>query len=205
MCELEQSSPVPVPSILISVQRGLTQSLVLPGLCLTNPLVPGVVWGWLGLRAQSTNRRDFSGRKHLSTGLDGLELGTPAWNCLPCPWQYPGGKHTLGIMKGVLMAVPAGSQGRQMGVQGVGWALAEPLGPGEGAQGTAGSRASPFLLAPWLPWKPTPVWDGLAVCCLSPPPNPYVEVGGGPGGVWGRGLPHPPPRASFFAENLSSL
>lgn len=67
-------------------------------------------------------------------------------------------------------------------------------------RGTAGSGAPPILLAPWLPWKPTPVWEGLAVCCLSPPPNPYVEVGGGPGGMWGRGLPHPSPRASLFAE-----
>lgn len=57
-------------------------------------------------------------------------------------------------------------------------------------------REHPLLLAPWLLWKPTPVWEGLAVFCLSPPPNPYVEVGGGQvvcGGGASHTLPSGPP------------
>lgn len=53
-----------------------------------------------------------------------------------------------------------------------------------------------LLLAPRLLWKPTPVWEGLAVCCLFPPPNPYVEVGGGQvvcGGGASHTLPPGPP------------
>lgn len=67
--------------------------------------------------------------------------------------------------------------------------------------GTAGSGAPPFLLAPWLPWKPTPVWEGLAVCCLSPPPQPIC--GGGRGARWhvGEGPPTPSPlQGLVFAE-----
>lgn len=64
--------------------------------------------------------------------MDGLELGTPVWRCLPCPCQYPGGRHTLGTMK----AVPTGPQSRQMGSagcwMGVNWGSGAWVGRSEG-------------------------------------------------------------------------
>lgn len=66
----------------------------------------------------------------MNTGVDGPELGS----CLGRPTltlAIPWCKHTLDTMKGVLLAVSGvGPQSRQMGVQGVGWALTKALGPG---------------------------------------------------------------------------
>lgn len=63
-------------------------------------------------------------------GVDELKVEPPVWSCLRCPWQYPGGRHALGTVKGVLVAAPAGPHSSRWGVHGIRWALTEALGHG---------------------------------------------------------------------------
>lgn len=117
--------------------------------------------------------------------MDALELGTPAWGCLPSPWRYPGGRHTLSTVKGVLMAFPAvppeqadgGSRvlgGHQQRLWGLGralrgdsWIWSAPLPPGTLVTMETNSCLGGFGCLLPLPTPPTHMWrwEGGQVAC----------------------------------------
>lgn len=152
------------------------------------------------LRAPSAERTSGSWT-YGSIGVNGLELGTHR-----CLWQHPGGRHSLGTVKGVFLAASAGPQNRQMGSSGCWVSISSSSRAQVGCSGQTAGSAAPPSPGTLVTMETNSCLEGLAVGCFSSPPNPYVEVGGGPGGVWGRGIPQlplgPPPlqREAFLVS-----
>ena len=74
-------------------------------------------------------------------------------------------------------------------------------GPGRALRGDSWIWSAPRPPGTLVTMETNSCLGGLGCLLPLPTPQPICGGGRGPGGLWGRGLPHPPPpRASGFAE-----
>ena len=138
----------------------------------------------------------------MSSSVDAVELGTSAWGCLPSPWWYPGGRHTLSTVKGVLVAFPAvPPEQADGGSRVLGGHQQRLWGPGRALRGDSWIWSTPLPPGTLVTMETNSCLGGFG--CLLPLPTLQPICGGGRGARWhvGEGPPTPsPPRASVFAE-----
>ena len=131
----------------------------------------------------------------MSSSVDAVELGTSAWGCLPSPWWYPGGRHTLSTVKGVLVAFPAVPPEQADGGSRVLGGHQQSLwGPGRALRGDSWIWSTPLPPGTLVTMETNSCLGGFG--CLLPLPTLQPICGGGRGARWhvGEGPPTPSPR-----------